>query len=60
MSAPVWTQEGRTVYRDGEPVCAFCARVGTECDPLAERPGWLPGVLMHERCDDETHRGGLD
>ena len=55
----VWTRDGETVFLDGEPVCRLCVKPGTDEDPLAQRPGWIEGVLLHEGCAAETRRSGI-
>lgn len=44
------------------PRCRFCGMPDgwNGRGPLAEYPGWLPGVLFHDRCERETRQGGLD
>lgn len=46
-----------------DPCCAFCAASEAhrpELGPVRWRDGWLPHVVMHDKCAAETQRGGLD
>lgn len=43
------------------PRCRFCGQPESpERGPLTNHPGFLPHVLMHDRCVSETYWGGLD